>query len=60
MARPKKQKKDRTKDKAKQPVTVGRLPVVKCGERGCSWSKAILPGQSASKLLTDHYRDKHA
>lgn len=57
--RPKKHKKDRTKDNKKQPVTVGRLPVVKCGERGCGWSKAVLPGQNASKLLTDHYRDKH-
>lgn len=41
------------------PVTVSRLPVVKCGERGCSWSKVVLPGQNASKLLTAHYRDKH-
>jgi len=44
----------------KHKVTKSRLPVVKCGERGCKWSRAILPGQDASKLLTDHYRDaKH-
>jgi hypothetical protein len=41
-------------------VTTSRLPVVKCGEPGCKWSKAILPGQNASKLLTAHYRDNHA
>jgi len=41
------------------PVTVARLPVVKCGERGCKWSKAVLPGQNASKLLTKHYEDRH-
>lgn len=40
-------------------VTVARLPIVKCGERGCKWSKAVLPGQNASKLLTKHYEERH-
>lgn len=59
MPRPKRPKKLRTKDSKKQNVTVSSLPVIKCRESGCSWSKAILPGQNASRLLTDHYRDKH-
>jgi len=50
----------RTSDGKKQKVTISRLPVVKCREKGCKWSRAILPGQNASKLLTAHYRDKHA
>jgi hypothetical protein len=40
-------------------VTVSRLPLVKCREPGCGWSRAILPGQNASKLLTGHYQEKH-
>lgn len=61
MARPKKTPRLRTSEgrKVKREVTVGRLPVVKCGEKKCNWSKAVLPGQNASKLITDHYRDKH-
>lgn len=57
--RPKKPQNMRLKDNQKQPVTTSRLPLVKCREKACKWSKAVLPGQNASKMLTDHYRDKH-
>jgi hypothetical protein len=58
MPRPKKPKPPRTRDSKKQPVTVGKLPVVKC--ELCKRKMAFRPDKTTGqKVLNDHYKQVH-
>lgn len=58
MPKKKHQPKGKTDTPKVTKVTVTKVPTIKCGI--CRQPFAVLKGQNASKILTDHYRKKHS